>query len=186
MVPVWGQLGDVRDTSAAFYRLGDGGWQHGGNWLNLAAAGVAWVPGFDWVKGGSKGARRAAAAVEHTHLASAPPSTPHPLHRDSPVYPHPEGRPEHPGVDLDHRYSQTAFPERAGDPANLERVPSVENRGPKARAEKALLAYEEDLMRRTGWTRSQVRDRVTQPEWDSIARSVHPTYHPDMDHIAPR
>jgi RHS repeat-associated protein len=57
-IPVYGQIGDVRDTAAAFNNLGDGGWREGGNWAGAAAAVVAWVPGLDWVKGARKVAGR--------------------------------------------------------------------------------------------------------------------------------
>jgi RHS repeat-associated protein len=148
----------------------------------------------DVVKAGIKGvgelfikdAAKEAAELGTKDIASALHPTPHPLHPDSPMYTHPEGKTEYPGVDIDHRYSQTGFPERAHDPANLDLKPAVENRGPKAAWEKELLQYEEDLMQRTGWTRDQVRRRVTQSEWDSIARTVHPTTHPNMDRIRPK
>jgi hypothetical protein len=87
------------------------------------------------------------------------------------------------GLDLDHRYSQTAFPELSEEPWNLDLKPAVENRGPKAAWEKELLHYEEDLMQRTGWTRDEVRQRVTQSEWDSIANTVHPTYRSSLDSL---
>jgi hypothetical protein len=54
-IPIYGQIGDVRDTAAALNNLtSDGGWRSGGNWVGVGAAVVAWVPGFDWVKGGRK------------------------------------------------------------------------------------------------------------------------------------
>jgi hypothetical protein len=53
-IPIAGQIGDVRDTAAAFNNLGDGGWRQGGNWVGVGVAVVGWVPGFDWLKGGRK------------------------------------------------------------------------------------------------------------------------------------
>jgi RHS repeat-associated protein len=118
--------------------------------------------------------------------AQESPINPHPLDPESAAYPHPDGKSEFRGLDIDHRYSQKGFPERARDPTNLDPKPAVENRGPKARWEKELLEYEEDLMKRTGWTRDKIRQHVTQREWDSIARTVHATTHPTMDQIVPK
>jgi len=50
-IPIYGQIGDVRDTTAAVMGLGNGGWKTGTAWLGVGAAVVAWVPGFDWLKG---------------------------------------------------------------------------------------------------------------------------------------
>jgi hypothetical protein len=108
----------------------------------------------------------------------------HPLHPDSPTYPHPERKKEFTGLDKDHRYSQTAFPERARDPHNIDLKPGVENRGPKAQWEKELLEYEQYL-RGNGMSESEIR-KVTGKEWDHIANTVHPTTHPNMDNIYPR
>jgi len=190
-IPIYGQIADARDTAAAFGNFGNGGWRHWQSYANLAAVGVAWLPGFDWVKGERKVVQALdQVQIPHTPHIETPHTphieTPHPLHPDSPIYPHPEGKTEFPGLDVDHRYSQTGFPERAHDPSNLDLKPAVENRGPKAAWEKELLQYEEDLMQRTGWTRDQVRRRVTQKEWKSIARTVHPTTHPNMDRISPK
>jgi hypothetical protein len=107
----------------------------------------------------------------------------HPLDEKSPTYSDQSAQAEYQGLDVDHRYSQTAFPGLADKPWNLDLKPAIENRGPKALWEKNLIQYEQDLMQRTGWTRDEVRQRVTQAEWDSIANTVHPTYHGNMDNF---
>jgi RHS repeat-associated protein len=87
---------------------------------------------------------------------------PHPLDPSSPLYPHPEGKKEYPGLDLDHLYSQTGFPNLRTTPGNLDFKPAVENRGPKARWEKELLEWER-IARAAGMTDAEIRS-VTQSE----------------------
>lgn len=47
-IPIYGQLADIRDTAAALNQMRDDGWQKGGNWLNLGANIVGFIPGMDW------------------------------------------------------------------------------------------------------------------------------------------
>lgn len=59
-VPILGQIADARDTAAAIGQVWRG---EDGGWTNLAAAGVAWIPGVgDAAKGAIRGGERLADA----------------------------------------------------------------------------------------------------------------------------
>jgi hypothetical protein len=55
-VPIAGQVADVRDLLASFRGVAEG---RSGAWLNVAIAGVAFIPGLDFLKGGTRVGRRA-------------------------------------------------------------------------------------------------------------------------------
>lgn len=55
-VPIAGQIADVRDLVASFRGVAEG---RDGAWLNVAIAGVAFIPGLDFLKGGTRVGRRA-------------------------------------------------------------------------------------------------------------------------------
>ncbi len=55
-VPIAGQIADVRDLLASFRGVAEG---RTGAWLNVAIAGVAFIPGLDFLKGGTRVGRRA-------------------------------------------------------------------------------------------------------------------------------
>jgi RHS repeat-associated protein len=68
-IPVYGQIGAVRDLSASAYNLRDGGWQQGRNWLNLGLSAVGAIPAMGWIKGGIQ-AERAGAGAARIGLAA--------------------------------------------------------------------------------------------------------------------
>ncbi len=55
-IPIAGQIADVRDLLAAFGGVAEG---RQGAWLSVGIAGVAFIPGLDFLKGGTRVGRRA-------------------------------------------------------------------------------------------------------------------------------
>jgi RHS repeat-associated protein len=62
-IPIYGQAADIRDLAAAGSKISQEGLTLGTG-LGMAAAAVAVVPGFDWVKGGKNVAKNVAGVVE--------------------------------------------------------------------------------------------------------------------------
>jgi len=67
-IPVYGQIGAVRDLSASFVNLGSGGWQHWGSWVSVGVNAVSVIPGVGALRGTASAERGIVTAEGTTGL----------------------------------------------------------------------------------------------------------------------